>query len=73
MNGNNVRHAVGFVRSQGSLPRDSAGNVLDEEDLLVWFGLDKVLSRFEQMQVKKELAVMTEAEDFFERLRLSAP
>ena len=73
MNGQKMRAIVEFVRSQGELPTDQMGHVLSEDDLLVWYGLDKVLTREERLDVKEELQGMAEAQELVERLRSEMP
>ena len=73
MNWHKMRSVLELIRSQGDLPRDEWGNVLSEDDLLAWFGLDKELTFEEQMQVRKKLAKMAQAQAFMDRVRLNAP
>ena len=61
---------VGFIRRQGKLPADQFGQILPVDDLLLWFELDKCLTRPEQEIIKKELAAMAEAEQALEKLKL---
>ena len=70
MNRYKIRSILDFIRSQGRLPTDERGVILDQDDILVWFGLDELLTREEQRQVKQELLAMIEAQAFMERLRL---
>ena len=70
MNRYKIRSILDFIRRQGRLPTDERGVILDRDDILVWFSLDKLLSPEEQRQVKQELLAMIEAQAFMERLRL---
>jgi hypothetical protein len=52
------------------LPRDQWDNTLSPDDLLVWFGLERLgLSAEEQRVVKGELRAMAEAEAIMDLLR----
>ena len=72
MNVYELKAVVEHVRNQGPLPRDQWGEVLSGDDLLAWFGLTEVLTAHEQSHVKKELALMVEAEALMDRVRLGA-
>ncbi|MFA6175613.1 MAG: hypothetical protein WC765_03425 [Phycisphaerae bacterium] len=61
---------VSFIRKQGKLPTDQFGQILPVNDLLLWFELDKCLTRLEQEMIKKELAAMAEAQEALEKLRI---
>ena len=69
MNPHKLRAILELVRRQGKLPIDQWGNVLSPDDLLVWYGLTHLLTPDERSIVKRELADMTEAEEFMDRLR----
>ena len=70
MNWYKIRSILDFIRSQGRLPTDERGVILDQDGILVWYGLDKVLTVEEERLVKQELLAMMEAQAFMERLRL---
>ena len=70
MNRYKIRSILDFIRNQGRLPTDERGVILDQDDILAWFGLDNLLNPAEQRQVKQELLAMIEAQAFMERLRL---
>ena len=70
MNRYKIRSILDFIRNQGRLPADERGVILDQDDILAWFGLDNLLNPAEQRQVKQELLAMIEAQAFMERLRL---
>ena len=73
MNGYKLRAVIDFVRSHGRLPRDRWDNTLGPDDLLVWFGLERLgLSAEEQRIVKGELRALAEAEVALDQLRLKA-
>ena len=59
-----------LIRGQGGLPTDQMGEILSPEDVLVWFGLDKLLTAEEQAEAKRELGAMAEAQALVERLRM---
>jgi len=65
-----IRSILDFIRNQGRLPTDERGVILDQDDILAWFGLDNLLNPAEQRQVKQELLAIIEAQAFMERLRL---
>ena len=71
MNRYKLESIMKMVRDQGGLPTDQWGDVLDGDDLLVWFGMDGVLTAEEKTLVKMELAAMAEAEACMDRLRLA--
>lgn len=70
MNPHKLRAILDFVRSQGALPTDQFGEILEAGDLLVWFDLGEALSAEERMHVARELAQMREAQTFVDRLLL---
>ena len=70
MNRYKIRFILDFIRSQGRLPTDERGVILDQDDILAWFGLDSLLSVEEQRLVKQELLAMIEAQAFMEGFRL---
>ena len=71
MNRHKLRDIVDFVRRQGSLPTDQFGQILGPDDLLMWFGLDACLSRYEQARVKMELAALAEAQTAVDRIKMA--
>ena len=64
MNTYKLRLILDMIRKRGDLPRDRWGEILSPEDLLVWFELDDRLTADEQEDVKKELELMAEAQEF---------
>ena len=70
MNQHKLRAILDSVRSQGALPTDRFGEILEARDLLAWFGLGEALSAEEQVVVGRELAQMREAQAFVDRLLL---
>ena len=60
-----------FIRGQGRLPTDQFGQILPVDDLMSWFGLDESLSPAESRQVRLELALMAEAQQTVEELRMA--
>ena len=58
-----------LIRRKGKLPTDQWDEVLRPDELLIWFGLDGQLNLEEEIILKGELALMTEAEVFMDRLR----
>ena len=71
MNRYKMRDIIDLIRRQGKLPTDPFGQILPADDLLVWFGLDKCLSRYEQSRVKQELAALAEAQLAVEKIRMA--
>ena len=71
INMHKIRYILDFIRRRGKLPTDQFGQILPVDDLLVWFGLDKCLSRHEQRCVKQELAALAEAQLAVERIRMA--
>jgi len=61
---------VAFIRRQGKLPTDQFGQILPVDELILWFELDKCLTRYEQQVIKKELVALVEAEQAMEKIRL---
>jgi hypothetical protein len=60
---------VSFIRKQGKLPTDQFGQILPINDLLLWFELDKCLTRPEQEIIKKELTAIAEAQETLDKLK----
>ena len=71
MNQRKLRSIVDFIKRQGRLPTDQFGQILSVDDLMSWFGLDGCLSPAESRQVRLELAVMAEAQQTLEELRMA--
>ncbi len=71
MNRYKLESILRLVRDQGRLPTDQWDQVLEGDDLLVWFGLDDVLTADEKVFVKMELAALAEAEACMDQLRLT--
>ena len=69
MDGYRLRVVLDFVRSRGRLPHDRWGNTLSPDDLLVWFGHERVLSPKEQEAVKYALHAMSEIETALDQIR----
>ena len=67
MNDYKIRHVLDMIRREGKLPEDPYGQPLPVNDLVQWFGLDKVLNEKEIDYVKRELEGMKEAEGVFGR------
>ena len=61
---------IEFIRSQGRLPVDGTDRVLSPEEVLAWFGFDKLLTQREQEEVRKEISEMAEAQAPFDRAAL---
>ena len=70
MNWHKQREIIEFIRSQGGLPVDGTGRALSPDEVLAWFGFDKLLTQREQEEVKREICEMAEAQALSERLRL---
>jgi hypothetical protein len=71
MNVYKVRSIIGWIRSQGKLPRDAYGQMLPVDDLMAWFGLNERLTPGEQLYMRKELGLMVEAELSLDELKSS--
>ncbi len=71
MNRYKLEAIIKMVRDQGRLPTDQWDEVLEGDDLLVWFGLDNVLTANEKVLVKMELAALADAEACMDQLRVS--
>ena len=54
------------------LPRDQFGNFLPVKDMIVWFELDRVLTREDQEWIANELRAMVKAECLMEQIRLGS-
>ena len=67
MNDYKIRYVLEMIRREGKLPEDPYGQTLPVNDLVEWFGLDKVLNEKELVYVKRELEGMKEAEGVFGR------
>lgn len=71
MNRYKLESIIRMIRDRGRLPVDQWDEVLEGDDLLVWFGLDSVLTADEKVVMKMELAALAEAEACMDQLRLS--
>lgn len=68
MNPYKMRSIIEMIRKQGRLPRDQWDELLNPDDLLVWFELQGQLSPEEERELKRELRMMAEAEAFMDAL-----
>lgn len=66
MNPYKLRAIVDMIRRQGPLPRRNYAEILSPDDLLVRFDLKGKLDAEEESVVKRELALLAEAERFME-------
>ena len=64
MNPYKLRSILAMIRDRGKLPQDQWGEILEPDDLLVWFELMDRLTPDEREEVKRELGLMAEAENF---------
>ena len=71
MNKRKVYGILDLIRGQGKLPTDQFGQILPVDDLMSWFGVDESLPPAESRQVRLELALMAEAEQTLEELRMA--
>jgi hypothetical protein len=62
-----------WIQDRGRLPTDQFGNTLEAADLVVWFGLNRVLDSEESKMVERELAALAEAEAIIDQLRATTP
>ena len=69
MNTYKLRDIVSHIRGSGALPTDAYGQRLGVNELMDWFGLTENLTVFEQIEVKRELSLLIEAELYIERLK----
>jgi hypothetical protein len=69
MNPYKLRAIVDHVRARGRLPTDDFGQILSPADLLVWYELERAVDVEEQREVKRELVLLTEAQELADRLR----
>jgi len=67
MNDYKIRYDLDLIRREGKLPEDPYGQTLSVNDLVEWFGLEKVLNEKELDYVRRELQEMKEAEGVFGR------
>ena len=72
MNWHKMRGILELIRERGRLPTDPTGEVLSDDDLVAWLGLDTVLDPAEIRQIKKELRAMVETEAAIARAKLGA-
>ncbi|MHC4103331.1 MAG: hypothetical protein ACYSR9_00215 [Planctomycetota bacterium] len=64
-----LRNIVNLIRSYGKLPTDQFGQILSIDDLMGWFGLTELLTKHEQVCIRKELTAMVEAELAVEKIK----
>ncbi|MFH1614286.1 MAG: hypothetical protein ABIG61_04275 [Planctomycetota bacterium] len=69
MNTYKLRDIISHISNSGILPTDAYGQRLGVNELMDWFGLTENLTGFEQIEVKRELALLIEAELYVERLK----
>ena len=69
MNTYKLRDIINHISNSGILPTDAYGQRLGVNELMDWFGLTENLTVFEQIEVKRELALLIEAELYIERLK----
>ncbi len=70
MNYNKLDGIFGAIRNCGDLPRDRWGEILDCEDLAVWFGLNECLRADELDYMKRRLAELAETQRVIEMMKL---
>jgi hypothetical protein len=73
MNPYTLKAIVEYIRRRGGLPVDQWGNILSEDDMLVWYGLNDLFTLDEQRQIKKELAAMADAQNVLDQLKANMP
>jgi hypothetical protein len=69
MNVHKLRAVLEYIRRQGGIPVDGTGRRLSEGEVLVWYGIDGLLTADEQERVKQELAALVEIDEFIEQLK----
>lgn len=70
MNIYKIRAIVDHIRSHGGLPTDDFGNIREMNEIIAWFGLTKLLSQEEELVLKHELRMITEAQLLTDQLKL---
>jgi len=73
MNGYKIKAIVDWIRGNGGLPTDQFGNTLPPDDLLVWYGLNDLLSAEEQRVMKRELEALVESQIVIDQLKANMP
>lgn len=68
MNPYKLRAILGMIKAKGDLPRDQWGEILNPDDLMVWFDLTGRLEPGERMVLRGELQLMIDAENFMDHL-----
>ena len=68
MNKYKIQNIVDYIRRKGKLPTDQFDQILPADDILGWYGLDKLLDRQEYIHVKREIQSLIEAQVFMDRL-----
>ena len=70
MNPHKIRAVVDYIRNHGGLPTDQFGSIMACDDLLAWFGLNKMLSLDEQRRMKAEFQLIAEAQLLADQLKI---
>lgn len=70
MNIYKIRCIVERIRRAGGLPTDPYGQVLCGDDIIAWYGLEKMLTADEKTYLKRELAQMAEAEMIMDQMKM---
>jgi hypothetical protein len=73
MNGYKIKAIVDWIRGNGGLPTDQFGNTLPPDDLLVWYGLNDLLSAEEQRVMKREPEALVESQIVIDQLKANMP
>ena len=64
MNIHKLRMVLDYIRSKGGIPVDGTSRKLTEDETLIWYGVDRILTPDERAWVKQELAALVELDRF---------
>jgi len=69
MNVHKLRAVLDYIRRQGGIPIDGTGKRLSEGEVLVWYGIDGLLTADERKRVKQELVAQIEIDEFIDQIK----
>jgi hypothetical protein len=69
MNVHKLNAVLEYIRKRGGIPVDGTGGRLSEGEVLVWYGIDGLLTADERKRVKQELAALIEIEEFIDQIK----
>jgi hypothetical protein len=70
MNIYKIRCIVDRIRRTGRLPTDPYGQILCGDDIIAWYGLEKMLTADEKKYLKHELIMMAETEAIIDQMKI---